>query len=129
MNARARSRRRRTVELAFRSDLAHPADEVWATISTMAGVNAELGPYVRMTHPRSMPAITDVEIVPGKVLFHSWVLLFGVVPFDRHAFAFEGVTIGRGIRRGVDVLAASELAARAHARRRVPAAVAWCRIT
>jgi hypothetical protein len=82
--------------LEFHSDVAHPADEVWATISTMDGVNAELGPYVRMTHPRSMPAITDVEIVPGKVLFHSWVLLFGVVPFDRHAFAFERVTIGRG---------------------------------
>jgi hypothetical protein len=75
MSARARSPRRKTVELDFRSDLTHPTEAVWATISTLAGVNAELGPYVRMTHPRSMPSIADVEIVPGELLFRSWVLL------------------------------------------------------
>jgi hypothetical protein len=94
MSTRPRSARRDPIVLEFHSDLAHSADAVWETIATMAGVNAELGPYVRMTHPRALPAVADVEFVPGEVLFHSWVLLFGVVPFDRHAFAFERVTVG-----------------------------------
>jgi len=95
MTGRTRRARRAAIVLEFRSDIARPAEDVWSRISTMAGVNAELSPYVRMTHPRAMSAIGDVEIVPGEVVFHSWLLLFGVVPFDRHAFAFERVTVGR----------------------------------
>jgi hypothetical protein len=83
-----------TLELS--SELAAPRPAVWATVSAMRGVNAELFPFVRMTHPRALPSITTVDPAPGTVLFHSWLLLFGVLPFDRHALALEEVSDGEG---------------------------------
>lgn len=55
----------------------------------MAGVNAELGPWLRMTHPADRADLATTEVSPGEVVFHSWLLALGVVPFDRHALAFE----------------------------------------
>ena len=37
-----------------------------------------------------------IIIVAGRVLFKSWLLAFGLVPFDRHALAFARVTPGSG---------------------------------
>jgi len=84
------------IELEFESELAQARGVVWATVSTMPGVNAELAPLVRMTYPAELPTFSSVEVVPGEVAFRSWVLLFGVVPFDRHALAFEQVIDGEG---------------------------------
>jgi ligand-binding SRPBCC domain-containing protein len=67
------------------SILAAPLAEVWAHASSMPGVNRELMPIVRMTYPRetaSLAAVTDVPL--DRVLFASWILLFGVIPIDRH---------------------------------------------
>ena len=75
-----------------RSELAAPAGPVWARANTMAGVNAELGPWVRMTHPADL---TDLRSAPaelvGSVAFQSWLLVGGVVPFDRHALRLRAV--------------------------------------
>jgi ligand-binding SRPBCC domain-containing protein len=57
------------------SRLAAPPATVWARVSTMAGVNAELRPLVRMTAP------PGARIERG---FTSTILLLGVLPFDRH---------------------------------------------
>ena len=63
------------------SRLAAPPGPVWAHASSMAGVNLELAPFVRMTHP------TDRDRLTGpQVSFTSWLLAFGLVPFDRHSF-------------------------------------------
>lgn len=74
------------VVVDLRTELAAPAGPVWARVSTMAGVNAELAPWVRMTH---LPHLTDLRAAPeglvGTVAFRSWLLALGVVPFDRHA--------------------------------------------
>ena len=59
-----------------------PADELWAIVTTPAGVNAELMPLVRMTFPTSDLTITDAP--PDEPFFVSWLLLFGFLPFDRH---------------------------------------------
>jgi hypothetical protein len=83
-----------TLELS--SELTASRPTVWATVSTMQGVNAELFPFVRMTHPRGLPSITTVDPAPGTVLFQSWLLLFGVLPFDRHALALDEVSDGDG---------------------------------
>lgn len=69
---------------------------MWAVVSTMDGVNAELRPFVRMTHPAHLQSLADAEIVPGEVVFHSWLLAGGVLPFDRHALALERVIDGEG---------------------------------
>jgi len=63
-----------------------PADEVWQHATSMRGVNDELGPWVRMTYPPQLASLADAdESMLGTVVFHSWLLAGGVVPFDRHA--------------------------------------------
>jgi ligand-binding SRPBCC domain-containing protein len=78
------------------SHLAAPAARVWADVSTMAGVNQELMPLVRMTSPATARSLRDVAAAPGSVAFHSWLLLGGVLPIDRHALSFESFDDGRG---------------------------------
>jgi ligand-binding SRPBCC domain-containing protein len=83
--------------LFFESRLAAPADTVWAAVSTMDGVNDELMPLMRMSHPADLARFDDdVDVRPGLVVFHSWLLLFGVLPIDRHALAFDRLIPGRG---------------------------------
>ena len=69
---------------------ASPQD-VWAVASTMAGVNAELAPLIRMTHPHDMSTLNDIEGRAGPVAFDSWLLLFGLIPIDRHHLGLERV--------------------------------------
>lgn len=84
------------IDLTFRSRVRAGRDEVWSVVSSMAGVNAELMPFVKMTHPRDRTSLEGETIVPGEVVFRSWLLLGGVVPFDRHALALERVMAGEG---------------------------------
>lgn len=67
--------------------------EVWAGIRTMAGVNDELSPWVRMTHPAGAFGLEDAPL--GELAFQSWLLLLGVLPFDRHRLVLEEVEPGR----------------------------------
>jgi ligand-binding SRPBCC domain-containing protein len=77
------------------SDVSVAVEDVLATI-TLSGVNAELWPLVQMTAP-SQWANTPLAQWPEKQeLFKSWILLFGVLPIDRHAFCLQSVMPGRG---------------------------------
>ncbi len=83
------------IEFEFTSSLDADVHEVWGVVSTMKGVNFELHPFVHMTsgrEHRTLPA--DVE--PGQVIFKSWLLLFHVLPFDRHSLALDHVEHSRG---------------------------------
>ncbi len=73
------------------SVLAAPADVVWARVSTMDGVNAELAPWVRMTHPATLRSLADAPELIGRLAFHSWLLGGGWIPFDRHALRLVAV--------------------------------------
>jgi hypothetical protein len=64
----------------------------------MAGVNDELWPVVRMTHPRGLERLDDQPVPLGTRLFRSWLLLFGVVPIDWDDLCFERLEPGRGFR-------------------------------
>jgi ligand-binding SRPBCC domain-containing protein len=78
------------------SHLTASAEVVWARVSTMAGVNDELMPVVRMTYPPEGESL-DVSSMPiGEVAFRSWILLFGFLPIDRHALRLLRVEPGRG---------------------------------
>lgn len=62
----------------------------------MAAVNAELGPWLKMTAP---PPWDDQPIVdwPAKTaLFSSWILLFGVLPIDKHTFYLQSTDNATG---------------------------------
>lgn len=83
------------IEFEVVSTLAADYDDVWRVVSTMTGVNSELHPFVHMTSLREHQVLPTV-VTPGHVVFRSWLLLFGVVPFDRHALALERVDNGRG---------------------------------
>jgi ligand-binding SRPBCC domain-containing protein len=59
-----------------------PAEDVWARVVTPEGINHELAPWVRMTVPRGASTLDLDDVEPGSELGRSWLLLFGVVPFD-----------------------------------------------
>lgn len=80
--------------LEFSSTLAASRQVVWSVVSTMSGVNDELGPWVRMTHPDD--PVSFAEAVPGRRVFRSWVLFLGLVPLDRHSLVFDRVDDGHG---------------------------------
>lgn len=84
------------IDLSFSSTLRAPRPEVWAVVSTMSGVNAELRPFVRMTYPNLAEQLSHAAIVPGQVLFRSWLLAGSVIPIDRHDLALERVIDGEG---------------------------------
>ena len=63
-------------------------------VATMEGVNSELMPWVRMTVPGAPGQTRIDDQSPGQPAFDSWLLLGGVVPFDRHSFVFLEVEPG-----------------------------------
>ncbi len=71
------------------SQVAQTADEVWRAVTTPRGVNAELMPFIRMTFPQADLRLTDAVL--DTPLFSSWILLFGLLPFDRHTFVIQEV--------------------------------------
>ena len=86
----ARETRRRCVPSASPPRSAPPAAEVWARAATIAGVNAELAPFARMT--------TGEGDDPEGALGRSWILLAGVLPVDYDDLRLEAVEAGRGFR-------------------------------
>ena len=80
---------------SLESRLGIEAPAFWATVS-MDSVNRELAPLVRMTAPEDWHRCPLERWETGRELFRSWILLFGVLPVDRHAFLLESVTPGVG---------------------------------
>ena len=111
--------------LRFESRLASPAADVWAEVSTMDGVNAELGPFIRMTHPAQANALAGADAAPGTLLFQSWLLAFGMLPIDRHALSLDRLYPGEGFDER-----SSSLVQRVWIhRRRVAPVGSGCRVT
>lgn len=71
------------------SELPKPASELWLSVTTPHGVNDELMPFIRMTFPQADLRLADAPL--DMPLFGSWILLFGVLPFDRHTFVIHEV--------------------------------------
>jgi hypothetical protein len=51
-------------------------------VVTPEGINDELRPWMRMTVPRRLRGKTIDDVEPGQRLGRSWLLLFGLIPFD-----------------------------------------------
>jgi ligand-binding SRPBCC domain-containing protein len=77
------------------STLHAPHDRVWAHATSMAGVNQELWPLLRMTYPADRAEIGGQAVPLGTPLFRSVVLLFGVLPIDYDQITFEALDPGR----------------------------------
>jgi len=71
----------------------------------MPGINHELGPWMRMTSPRG--AELSADAVPlGRRWFRSWILLFGVLPFDYDDLCVDRLDPGRGFLERSKMLSA-----------------------
>lgn len=64
-------------------------EEVWQVIGTWEGVNRELGPLLKMRYPDIYADLADIP-ADGKSYFAAGIRLFGLIPIDRHQFAFVG---------------------------------------
>ena len=92
-------------EVITASELPAQADAVWARVASMDGINHELGPWMRMTSPRG--AVLTVDQVPlGRRWFRSWILLFGVIPFDYDDLCVVSLEPGRGFLERSKMLSA-----------------------
>ena len=76
------------------SRLAAPPDVVWAHATSFAGVNRELFPLARMTHPRGA-TLDPAGIVLGQRLLRSWILAAGILPIDYDDLTFVELEPGR----------------------------------
>ena len=74
--------------LEVRSTISASAQTVWQRVTAPAGINDELRPFMRMTVPASMKAKTIGDVTPGIRLGRSWLLLFGIFPFE-----YDDITI------------------------------------
>jgi hypothetical protein len=78
--------------LRFESRLAAEPPVIWLHATQMSGVNAELMPMMRMSVPKRYACLSLRDApADGGLLFHSWLLLFGLIPFDRHALSIESI--------------------------------------
>ncbi len=73
---------------------AEPA-AVWERAMSAEGINAELGPLLRMTVPRGAESLDLHGLEPGP-LGRSWLLLFGLLPIDYDEIGLERIEPGRG---------------------------------
>lgn len=69
---------------------------VWDRVTTPAGINDEMRPYLRMTLPRGLERIDPAEIKLGKPVGRSWILLFGLIPFDYDDLSLVRLDPGEG---------------------------------
>ena len=83
-------------EFTVRSRLQAPPAEVWQGVGRMAGVNWELWPLVRMTHPPALDRFDPATFPIGRRAFRSWLLLGGVLPVDYDDLTFASLEPGRG---------------------------------
>ena len=68
--------------LKFSTQVAVSAPEAWTWITSFAGITKEMAPYMRMSTPKGVTDLSSVVVEPGKPMFRSWILLFGLIPFD-----------------------------------------------
>src|SRR5438309_5526768 len=72
----------RSAEFEVSSLVAAPPQEVWDRVTTPQGINYELRPWMRMTRPRGFERLDPDSVELGVPIGRSWVLLFGVLPFE-----------------------------------------------
>jgi ligand-binding SRPBCC domain-containing protein len=84
------------VELTLESEVSASPADAWRWISSVKSIQAEMWPYFRMTAPRGIESIGDLDVKPGKVLFRSRVYLFGFLPIDHSDMTLIELRDGEG---------------------------------
>jgi ligand-binding SRPBCC domain-containing protein len=100
--------------------------EVWDRIVTPEGINDEMRPFLRMTIPRGVERLDPTSIELGRPIGRSWVLLFGLLPFDYDDITIVRLEEGRGFLERSKMLSQRSWE---HERTLEPAAAGGCLIT
>jgi hypothetical protein len=85
-----------TISLRFESKLHAPPVRIWEWITSLEGISAEMWPFFRMTFPKGLRSLDDVQINLGARMFRSFVFLFGVLPIDYSDMTLLELDIGHG---------------------------------
>jgi ligand-binding SRPBCC domain-containing protein len=72
----------RSAEISIASRLDATPAQVWDRVTTPAGITDEMRPYLRMTVPAGVEKLDPERIELGEKIGRSWILLFGLIPFD-----------------------------------------------
>lgn len=86
----------RSAETSVSSRLNASPAEVWDRIITPEGINDEMRPYLRMTLPPGVEQLDPESIEIGVPIGRSWILLFGLLPFDYDDVCLARLEPGRG---------------------------------
>lgn len=65
-------------------------------MTSFEGISTEMRSWMRMSVPRGITRLTDIDFVPGKPMFRSWLLLFGLLPVDWSKLTLLELDEGRG---------------------------------
>ena len=84
-----------SAEISISSRLDAGPDVVWDRVTTAAGINDEMRPIMRMTAPPGVERLDPETIELGRPVGRSWVLLFGLIPFDYDDLTLVGLDPGR----------------------------------
>ncbi|MCG6113580.1 MAG: hypothetical protein MEQ84_00130 [Mesorhizobium sp.] len=84
------------ISLRFESKLHATREEVWEWITSIDGILAEMRPYLRMTAPKGVRSLNDLDITPGVPMFRSRVFLLGVIPFGHSDMTLIEIDPGHG---------------------------------
>lgn len=84
------------ISLCFESRLHAPKERVWEWITSIEGISAEMWPFFRMTVPKGVSSLNDVQVEPGVRMFRSYVFLFGILPIDYSDMTLLELNVGEG---------------------------------
>lgn len=89
-----------TVQPTFRRSCEVPAsvDRVWQFVTRPEGINYELGPYMKMTVPKTFRGKAIGDVTAGTHIGKSLLLLFTVIPFGFDDITITGIEPGRMFR-------------------------------
>lgn len=85
-----------SAEITVSSRLGATPAQVWDRVITPEGIRDEMHPYLRMTLPPGVERLDPESIEIGKKIGRSWILLFGLLPFDYDDITLVRLDPGRG---------------------------------
>lgn len=85
-----------TISFRLESKLHASTERVWEWITSIKGISAEMWPFFRMTVPRGLTSLNDVDVELGVRMFRSYVFLFGVLPIDYSDMTLLELNTGEG---------------------------------
>lgn len=82
----------------FESELSGSRQQVWDWVTDVQCLRREMRPFIFMTAPRGVRRLRDLDPRPGKPLFVSVILLFGILPVDYSRLTLHAIEEGHGFR-------------------------------